>query len=852
MPDRPLLVLPQPAPVEKARRFGGPPNLHLPSRGRQAARITPQLTRLQAEFANRQVTLAASPGSLPAELLLVFETAGPVTDFFRAVARIPGLQWQLEWEDEFSPDEDFFTEGDLTKPLNGFAYLMLGSHEAMQNMLRLWQMWQAGAPLPNGYAPWREAFQQLRAIRPWDERDRIRSTGFLEYTAEELAIGREIVVCEAELTFRDASDARVHAEERVRTYITAAGGQTLSSYQHAGIRYHALLFELPVAAVEGMRELREDIQLLKADDIFVFRPAGQSLQPIMQEAVELSDSRSPVASPPLLTKPPVAALLDGMPMQNHARLSGRLIVVNPEEEYAAQHRIHGTQMASAIIHGDLANGEPAISRPLVARPIMVLDVGHQNAEAVPRNRLIIDLVQEAIRDLVAGEAPAAPTVRLINFAIADRFAQFDRTISPWARMLDWLAYTHNLLFIVSAGNHGQTLITNLQWKQWAALSPAQKQDAVLQAVAADARNRRLRPPSESVNGLTVGAIADDGSQPGYLGAGFLPFVSRSLPAPYSATGLGLRRMIKPDIFVSGGRSPIREEIPRSGPNAAFELMHSYKRSAGIQVAMPGNDGEIDREVFDRGTSHATALATRSAILAWDVLEDLRDQRSGEFDEAYFPVLLKAMLVHGASWRNSRDDLRRAFGNALTEEAFRKHVQRFFGFGNPDFSRCIDCTERRATLLGFGKLGPEQAHEFYVPLPPSLSGQAGVRRVTVTLAYFSPISARNQKYAAANLWFVFGNTGTEGGKLLDVARTDCDNKAVQRGTVQHEIFEGNRATVFGSSENLRVQVNSAADAAGFDEAVRYGLAVSIEVAETVPVQVYQEVSARIQTLIGVRA
>ncbi len=141
MPERPLLLLPKPVPVAKARRGGGGGSTKTPDATRQAARIGPQLQALETAFQNRAVTLAASPGTEAAELLLVIETVGSIQNFFRAVSSIPGLNWQLEWDDDVAPDEDFFDQERPAKTLQGYAYLMLGSQQAQRQMISLWQRW---------------------------------------------------------------------------------------------------------------------------------------------------------------------------------------------------------------------------------------------------------------------------------------------------------------------------------------------------------------------------------------------------------------------------------------------------------------------------------------------------------------------------------------------------------------------------------------------------------------------------------------------------------------------------------------------------------------------------------------
>ena len=71
-------------------------------------------------------------------------------------------------------------------------------------------------------------------------------------------------------------------------------------------------------------------------------------------------------------------------------------------------------------------------------------------------------------------------------------------------------------------------------------------------------------------------------------------------------------------------------------------------------------------------------------------------------------------------------------------------------------------------------------------------------------------------------------------------------------MQHEIFEGHQASVFGSSEYAYVQVNCRKDAGGSSMPVRYGLAVSIEVAPGVDIPIYQEVKNRITPAIRIGA
>ena len=173
------------------------------------------------------------------------------------------------------------------------------------------------------------------------------------------------------------------------------------------------------------------------------------------------------------------------------------------------------------------------------------------------------------------------------------------------------------------------------------------------------------------------------------------------------------------------------------------------------------------------------------------------------------------------------------------------VSRWLGYGVPQIGRILDCTEQRATLLGFGQLSDGEAHVFSLPLPPSLASRPEWRRLTATMAWLSPISPRTQKYRTASLWFEVSNNN------LAPTRSDADWRAVKRGTVQHEVFEGQKAEPFIDGDVIKIKVNCREDAGKIQTPVAYGLAVSLEVAEGVDIAVYNEIRTRIAPAIQIQ-
>jgi hypothetical protein len=210
------------------------------------------------------------------------------------------------------------------------------------------------------------------------------------------------------------------------------------------------------------------------------------------------------------------------------------------------------------------------------------------------------------------------------------------------------------------------------------------------------------------------------------------------------------------------------------------------------------------------------------------------------------VILKAMLVHGASW-DGRFDLFNQVFDGPDEGMTRWHrVKRacaqFLGYGPADFDRGTVCTDQRVIVLGCGELKAEEGHVYNVPLPPALSAQTVMRRLTITLAWFTPINPRHRSYRVADLWFDPPSTH------LRVKRADADHDAVTRGTVQHEVLEGTSAVPITDGDTMPVQVNCRPEAASkIPSMIPYALLVSLETAQPLSASIYTQVKAKIDAL-----
>ena len=82
--------------------------------------------------------------------------------------------------------------------------------------------------------------------------------------------------------------------------------------------------------------------------------------------------------------------------------------------------------------------------------------------------------------------------------------------------------------------------------------------------------------------------------------------------------------------------------------------------------------------------------------------------------------------------------------------------------------------------------------------------------------------------------------------------EADHRAVQRGTVQHEVLEGAKAVDFQDGDTIAIKVSCRADAGDIPEPIRYSLAVTLEVAEGIDIPIYQEVRDRLRVPVPVQS
>ncbi len=834
MPERPLLIHSYPEDAEVPKGHGGGKMPPKPFMGVNRRRTFSEKFNSAINYIQNIV------GNVNPEMVLVIETIGKIQDFHKAIRRIDGLDWLAEADiDDLEIDDDAYEKGqdkEKARKSGGRLYLISSNKSGLDSIFSLWKKYVKGDSLPYGYGKWKEVFIYIYEIRYWNEKDRMDETGILQYWEDEIDAKKGTdsrIFFELELHFKKLDSQEKAIVENLTAIINRSGGTIENAVRIPEIGFHALKVSM---AVQDVAKINDDYLgksiigtdgLIKSDHIKYFRPIPQQLSgdddiPENQENIKLSEVNE---------SPPVTAMFDGFPMSNHNLLKDRLIVDDPDQfgnDYTPEKQQHGTAMASLICHEDLNNPErKSLPRKIYVRPIMKPNelVGK---EEIPASEFPEDLLERAIVRIFENpeQEGGVPTIRIVNLSLGNIEHLFLGEMSSWARLLDWLSWKYRVLFIVSSGNYGDDITI--------AAGDAEISERTIRAMGESIRNRKIISPAESMNALTIGAFNFDYSTIPDNDTRIDVFEEKEFMAEYSRLGSGYRRSIKPDILVEGGRQMFSQT---ESDNGEVVLRKDTGPSPpGQKSAFVGNLPEdIKNTLYSRGTSNAAAITTHAAGLLYEVIEELREDDPQRIPSEYESVLLKSLLVHSASWKGMKQELD-CLKTDVNSRRFKRFISQFLGYGKADFSRVMECTAQRVTMMGFGKLLQKQRHRFILPVPDACRGIHYT--LIATLAYLTPINPFHFNYRMAKLFFEC--------PVSNENRQEADHQQVRGGTVQHEILD--LQTV---DQDIELFVQCNADATDtLEEEIPYALSITLEAEQETDIDIYEEIRQQIATPVSI--
>lgn len=867
---------------EKLKRLKGPkdgrPRRVIPVKT-QVQRLGAAIDRSLSNILDRDdIELADDPSALAPERALVLEVIGDPSVFVNAAAKI-GLEWLAEDvttlrgvrsyfdpstnddDDDEEEDEDKApgTDGNLTDEdfdfllgedvasadeTGGALYLGMPTKATFEALRRLWDTYKTNKPAPDGFGAWWKLFGMLHELRPWGPQDRISQATLRRLSEERVRQQGDDLRVEVDLWYRGDATHRDRAATEFRAVVQEIGGEILDELRLDEIRYHAALVHLPSAAVDAIVTRMGPLAL--DDDIMTIRPQSGFRFTIDELVSAETEDAGDADEPP--QRASIGALIDGWPVENHVKLRNRLDVIELEVADTmapVSRRFHGSAMASLILRGDLYEENPPLDRRLKVVPVLMPDGAY---ETPPKDKLALGVIHRAVKELkegTGGHEPSGPDVVIINHSICDEAAGFAGVVSPWARLLDYLSWKHRVLFIVSAGNITDPFEVP-GYPTGAAMraaTPAHRRAELLRAIDAAKSQRTIFAPAESVNALTVGAAHSDGSTLALPNSIADPYGDKAVPILGSALGHGFNRSVKPDVLLPGGR-----QIALATEGAMLRVRgREHADRYGQLVATPDPaTGHLDFTRMSAGTSNAAALATRMGLMIGDVLDN-SPINSGTpwYRRNTAPCVLKALIAHGASWGDLGQEMTDIYIAAGSPPRRKEAVSRAMGYGSVD-GRLVEGGGHRITLLGEDKIRKEQRHEWRIPLPDDLRSSTEFRKIVVTLAWLTPVSANSSQYRAIGLNMV----GADGKTNIWEGVKRCGAQPAvgfaKRGTLIHAVYEGNRKAIpFGPTDDFVINVQATAKAAGMAKIdVPYALVVSIEVADTINADIAASIRSRV--------
>lgn len=766
------------------------------------------------------------------ERLLVFELRGSVDAFAAAVSRVNGLEFI---------DEEALAGDEVDK--EPVAYLLVPDMTALRQIESLWRRWKAREHFGTGFTPWRDVFALLRELRPWGPQDRVDERDAATFAQEiEGHEERELLRLEIELVFRKSAQAAQQAEALIEAEVQRTGGAIVSRARIDEIGYHACLVDLPASEVRAILD-RQGVATVES--VMHIRP--QSIATKLE-----TEDAEPLGEVPQIDAlgEPILALLDGVPVANHPLLAQHVSVDDPfglEALTAVADRKHGTAMASLIVHGDRNRSESPLPRRIHVLPVMMAEPGHD--EIFRSDRLIVDVIYQAVRSMRSGAEASAPEVLIVNVSLGNPRQPFHQALSAWAKLLDRLAYEYGILFVVSAGNvldafDVPTFATRTAFEDAA---PGHRARAVLGAVGRLIAQRRLLSPAETVNGVTVGACSQDGVPATHRATARNSVEAYSdieMANPSSALGSGYGAAIKPDILMPGSREHLLIQgnmggvvrVKPSGPS----------RAAGLKVAAPPRPPDEQFEFYTNGTSAAAALASRTCHRIHDALEAAYGDAFLGLTHRQRAVLIKALLAHTAQWPQATAAMiREVMGPADGKQHVRRkdNIRRFLGYGIVDAEAATACAGDRATFWATGEIAENQVMHIPIPIPLAMANKAQPHALVATAAWFTPTKPGNRRYRAVRLKLL--KPDTLGGLGLEESFSDQpDHNQVNRGTLYHQRWYGEKVAAVADGQVIALHLQREPDQAGMvvDDPIPFAVAVTL----TMPgvIEIYEQVRQRL--------
>jgi hypothetical protein len=243
---------------------------------------------------------------------------------------------------------------------------------------------------------------------------------------------------------------------------------------------------------------------------------------------------------------------------------------------------------------------------------------------------------------------------------------------------------------------------------------------------------QLLDPGQAAIALTVGSIAHTTTV--VASTDYSAIAQRNQPSPFTRSGPGIRREIKPEVVEYGGNL------------ASDGTLGTIRENRGLQVVAASKYLSPAVSYWTGTSVSAPRVAHRLALIDYD-LRSLGITPSAS--------LLRAFLVNSARRREDNEELA-ALSDAFPAKEQRDRVNLLLGYGLPDHARATGCDDFSVVAYHQGDIEPNKVVFFDVPVPAELATFRDHRRLTVTVAHAPAVQRWGlERYLGADLkWRMF--------------------------------------------------------------------------------------------------
>lgn len=404
-------------------------------------------------------------------------------------------------------------------------------------------------------------------------------------------------------------------------------------------------------------------------------------------------------------------IIDSGIVSNHPMLG---MCVGGEENFqsgeaAIQDTVgHGTAVAGCAVYGDvgeaLAQKTFTPSNWLFSAKVMYAkrDFNGDPISAIyDPEKLIEHQFKDAVDSFLSNPEYR---IKVVNVSLGNSQEIWHKHYSrqlPLAALIDELAFTYPyVVFIVSAGNG------------WPLSVYGSITDVVENYPHYLIQNDEFKivNPATAALALTVGSIAGEVriEQERYDAENIKTAIAKAhQPSPFTRTGSGINRMIKPELVEYGGNMILSESYGR------------VIEDNGGKLILLNNQTTNNIMQFDVGTSFS---APKVAHLAGKIANRFPD-KSANF--------IKNMLLVGADYPKSPD---KDFYQTKDEKKAEQCHLSVYGYGLSSYEKAVNSFDNRVVLWDEGQLGLNQIKVYSLQLPELFFTEAGIKKITVTLTF----------------------------------------------------------------------------------------------------------------------